>query len=98
MGGERGGSKTGGFFHLFDWNRKSRKKLFSNSPGKSTCPVRKSRCLVILPFIIGTGFFPHVYHAEATKQGKRSNDTLPATQLHLVSCLVALRQMELFSL
>ncbi|XP_064936047.1 uncharacterized protein LOC135588045 [Musa acuminata AAA Group] len=53
MGGERGGSKTGGFFHLFDWNRKSRKKLFSNSP-------------------------------EATKQGKRSNDTLPATQLHLL--------------
>lgn len=34
MGAEKGGSKSGGFFHLFDWNRKSRKKLFSNvSPG-----------------------------------------------------------------
>ncbi|XP_074587937.1 uncharacterized protein LOC141843813 [Curcuma longa] len=32
MGGEKGGSKSSGFFHLFDWNRKSRKKLFSNSP------------------------------------------------------------------
>ncbi|XP_072980962.1 uncharacterized protein [Typha angustifolia] len=30
MGAEKGGSKSGGFFHLFDWNRKSRKKLFSN--------------------------------------------------------------------
>ncbi|WOL06684.1 hypothetical protein Cni_G15418 [Canna indica] len=53
MGGERGGSKTGGFFHLFDWNRKSRKKLFSNSP-------------------------------EGSKQGKRSSDTLPITQLRLI--------------
>nr|XP_010921540.1 uncharacterized protein LOC105045074 [Elaeis guineensis] len=35
MGAEKGGSKSSGFFHLFDWNRKSRKKLFSsgtNSP------------------------------------------------------------------
>ncbi|XP_042474199.1 uncharacterized protein LOC122056345 [Zingiber officinale] len=53
MGGEQGGSKSGGFFHLFDWNRKSRKKLFSNSP-------------------------------EGTKQGKRSIDNFPATQLHLI--------------
>ncbi|CAA7388947.1 unnamed protein product [Spirodela intermedia] len=30
MGAEKAGSKTGGFFHLFDWNRKSRKKLFAN--------------------------------------------------------------------
>lgn len=39
MGAEKAGSKAGGFFHLFDWNRKSRKKLFANgtiSPGKIT--------------------------------------------------------------
>lgn len=38
MGAEKGGSKSSSFFHLFDWNKKSRKKLFSsgtNSPGKS---------------------------------------------------------------
>lgn len=38
MGADKGGTKSGGFFHLFDWNRKSRKKLFSSgsvSPGKS---------------------------------------------------------------
>ncbi|PKA58381.1 hypothetical protein AXF42_Ash013887 [Apostasia shenzhenica] len=35
MGIERGGIKHGGFFHLFDWNRKSRKKLFSVSPENS---------------------------------------------------------------
>ncbi|XP_017697643.1 uncharacterized protein LOC103704637 [Phoenix dactylifera] len=38
MGAEKGGSKSSGFFHLFDWNRKSRKKLFSsgtNSPESS---------------------------------------------------------------
>ncbi|KAF3323824.1 DUF761-associated sequence motif [Carex littledalei] len=32
MGIEKGGSKGSGFFHLFDWNRKSRKKLFTVSP------------------------------------------------------------------
>ncbi|KAJ3699784.1 hypothetical protein LUZ61_003489 [Rhynchospora tenuis] len=32
MGVEKGGSKGSGFFHLFDWNRKSRKKLFTVSP------------------------------------------------------------------
>ncbi|KAK3151384.1 hypothetical protein QOZ80_3AG0245170 [Eleusine coracana subsp. coracana] len=39
MGPERGGAKViggggggGGIFNLFDWKRKSRKKLFSNSP------------------------------------------------------------------
>lgn len=39
MGSERGGAKViggggsgGGIFNLFDWKRKSRKKLFSNSP------------------------------------------------------------------
>ncbi|KAG1371325.1 hypothetical protein COCNU_16G004190 [Cocos nucifera] len=38
MGTEKGGSKSSGFFNLFDWNRKSRKKLFSsgtNSPESS---------------------------------------------------------------
>lgn len=41
MGVEKQGSKSGGyaggFFQLFDWNAKSRKKLFSNKsdlPGK----------------------------------------------------------------
>lgn len=35
MGSEKGGAKViggGGIFNLFDWKRKSRKKLFSNSP------------------------------------------------------------------
>ncbi|XP_020574864.1 uncharacterized protein LOC110020923 [Phalaenopsis equestris] len=32
MGAEKGGPKSRGFFHIFDWNRKSRKKLFSVSP------------------------------------------------------------------
>jgi hypothetical protein len=31
IGGAGGG---GGIFSLFDWTRKSRKKLFSNSPGR----------------------------------------------------------------
>uniref|UniRef100_A0A1D1ZJ62 Uncharacterized protein n=1 Tax=Anthurium amnicola TaxID=1678845 RepID=A0A1D1ZJ62_9ARAE len=30
MGAEQKGVKTGGLFHLFDWNKKSRKKLFAN--------------------------------------------------------------------
>lgn len=28
--GSKGGGYVGGFFQLFDWNAKSRKKLFSN--------------------------------------------------------------------
>lgn len=35
--GSKGGGYAGGFFQLFDWNAKSRKKLFSNKsdlPGK----------------------------------------------------------------
>ncbi|KAK8946397.1 hypothetical protein KSP39_PZI007167 [Platanthera zijinensis] len=32
MGPEKGGPKSRGFLQLFDWNRKSRKKLFSVSP------------------------------------------------------------------
>lgn len=31
MGQDKVGVKSGGFFHLFDWNHKSRKKLFSNA-------------------------------------------------------------------
>ncbi|KAJ0093196.1 hypothetical protein Patl1_24939 [Pistacia atlantica] len=60
MGIEREGSKSGGgyvggFFQLFDWKAKSRKKLFSS---KSDFPER-------------------------SKQGKRSDGTLPMTRLHL---------------
>ena len=36
MGLDKASSKSGGFFHLFDWNKKSRKKLFASgtvSPG-----------------------------------------------------------------
>lgn len=34
MGADKGSAKSGGFFNLFDWNKKSRKKLFSGvSPG-----------------------------------------------------------------
>ncbi|KAM0947612.1 hypothetical protein DsansV1_C07g0069301 [Dioscorea sansibarensis] len=31
MGHDKVGAKSGGFFHLFDWNHRSRKKLFSNA-------------------------------------------------------------------
>ncbi|XP_020108018.1 uncharacterized protein LOC109723918 [Ananas comosus] len=42
MGAEKGGSKSGGFFHLFDWNRKSRKKLFSNVSPEGTKQGKRS--------------------------------------------------------
>ncbi|KAI9215513.1 hypothetical protein POPTR_T171201v4 [Populus trichocarpa] len=60
MGIEKEGSKSGGyvggFFQLFDWTAKSRKKLFSS---KSDLPER-------------------------SKQGKRSDGSLPMTRLHLM--------------
>ncbi|KAJ6726492.1 PHOSPHATIDYLINOSITOL N-ACETYLGLUCOSAMINYLTRANSFERASE SUBUNIT P DOWN SYNDROME CRITICAL REGION PROTEIN 5 -RELATED [Salix purpurea] len=51
-----GGGYVGGFFQLFDWTAKSRKKLFSS---KSDLPER-------------------------SKQGKRSDGSLPMTRLHLM--------------
>ncbi|XVE82231.1 hypothetical protein DITRI_Ditri15bG0131300 [Diplodiscus trichospermus] len=51
----KNGGYAGGFFQLFDWTAKSRKKLFSS---KSDFPER-------------------------SKQGKRSDGTLPMTRFHL---------------
>ncbi|XP_074320344.1 uncharacterized protein LOC141657109 [Silene latifolia] len=60
MGGERHGSKSGryvgGFLQLFDWNAKSRKKLFP-----STSDLQ-----------------------EQPKQGKKCQDNLPITRMHVV--------------
>ncbi|KAH9626265.1 hypothetical protein KSS87_011155 [Heliosperma pusillum] len=60
MGGERHGSKSGryvgGFLQLFDWNAKSRKKLFP-----STSDVQ-----------------------EQPKQGKKCQESLPMTRMHVV--------------
>ncbi|KAL5232318.1 hypothetical protein ABZP36_031094 [Zizania latifolia] len=39
VGGGGGGGGGGGLFNLFDWKRKSRKKLFSNLPGSCASSV-----------------------------------------------------------
>lgn len=49
MGPEKGGAKViggGGIFNLFDWKRKSRKKLFSNSPEGSKLVKRSDETLL----------------------------------------------------
>ncbi|KAG6475740.1 hypothetical protein ZIOFF_064969 [Zingiber officinale] len=38
------GSEGGGFFHLFDWNRKSRKKLFYNGDACSEKTTKGNKC------------------------------------------------------
>ncbi|XP_074568933.1 uncharacterized protein LOC141825448 [Curcuma longa] len=38
------GSEGGGFFHLFDWNRKSRKKLFYNGDACSEKTIKGNKC------------------------------------------------------
>ncbi|PUZ64394.1 hypothetical protein GQ55_3G140800 [Panicum hallii var. hallii] len=52
MGSEKGGAKVigggggaGGIFNLFDWKRKSRKKLFSNSPEGAKLVRRSEKTL-----------------------------------------------------
>lgn len=45
MGSEGGGGR---FFHLFDWNRKSRKKLFSGGNASSGKPFFSSASLLSL--------------------------------------------------
>jgi len=44
--------KGGGFFNLFDWNRKSRKKLFAIGNGSPGC--------VLLRYFIDKSVYPHV--------------------------------------
>lgn len=49
MGSEKGGAKVtggGGIFNLFDWKRKSRKKLFSNFPKGSKLVKRSEETLL----------------------------------------------------
>ncbi|KAJ0975584.1 hypothetical protein J5N97_017549 [Dioscorea zingiberensis] len=40
---EKVGTKSGGFFHLFDWNRKSRKKLFSNATNSHESSIQENK-------------------------------------------------------
>ncbi|XP_027119822.1 uncharacterized protein [Coffea arabica] len=54
MGAEKHGSKSGGGYvggllHLFDWNAKSRKKLFSSKPSIPELSKQKKRCDGNLP-------------------------------------------------
>ncbi|XP_072998198.1 uncharacterized protein [Typha latifolia] len=49
MGAEKGSSKSGGIFHLFDWNRKSRKKLFSNGTVSPEGTKQGKKCEDSLP-------------------------------------------------
>ncbi|XP_010938311.2 uncharacterized protein [Elaeis guineensis] len=46
---EKGGSKSSGFFNLFDWNRKSRKKLFSSGTNSSEISKQGKRSDSNLP-------------------------------------------------
>lgn len=54
MGVEKEGTKSGyvgGFFHLFDWTSKSRKKLFaskSGSPGTYTACIEHVTIVLLL--------------------------------------------------
>lgn len=59
MGAEKEGTKSGGyvggFFHLFDWTSKSRKKLFaskSDFPGTYTACVEQHWCFLYLCSIL----------------------------------------------
>lgn len=47
-GSKRGGGYVGGFLQLFDWNAKSRKKLFSS---KSDSPGRVENMLGLIAFL-----------------------------------------------
>lgn len=51
-GSKRGGGYVGGFLQLFDWNAKSRKKLFSSksdSPGR----VKNMFSVLNMPLLLG---------------------------------------------
>ncbi|XP_047333966.1 uncharacterized protein LOC124937702 [Impatiens glandulifera] len=49
MGGGRGGGYVGGFLQMFDWNSKSRKKLFAGSKSNFLVPDQKKRTEQNLP-------------------------------------------------
>lgn len=73
MGAEKHGSKSGGggyvggLLQLFDWNAKSRKKLFSS---KSTIPGKlKSMVMVVLNGIHHMSSFVYSYFSPPIQPG-----------------------------
>ena len=63
MGGEKHGSKGGrGFLQLFDWNAKSRKKLFSGKsdlPGITELYVHKLFRMIAIHIVSNIIIFQH---------------------------------------
>ena len=49
---KEGAKNEGGFFHMFDWTSKSRKKLFSTTPGTCTTCLGFDECLCLLSIVI----------------------------------------------
>jgi len=45
---KEGAKNEGGFFHMFDWTSKSRKKLFTTTPGKCTAYLEFDECLCLV--------------------------------------------------
>lgn len=91
--GSKGGGYVGGFFHLFDWKAKSRKKLFSSKsdvPGTglwdwwlvSYTNILYLSCFLHANVIIISS--PTLSSAEHSKQGKKSDGNLPTTRVYLV--------------
>ncbi|XP_059291000.1 uncharacterized protein LOC132044522 [Lycium ferocissimum] len=74
MGAEKHGSKSGGgyvggFLQLFDWNAKSRKKLFSSKSDIPEQPKQKKRCDGNLPVTR-----VHLHNEDAGSSVKGSSD------------------------
>ncbi|KAL0433953.1 UNVERIFIED_CONTAM: hypothetical protein Slati_2729600 [Sesamum latifolium] len=66
--GSKGGNYVGGFLQMFDWNAKSRKKLFSS---KSDIPGLSEGSLLLI-------------NVEQSKQKKRCDGNLPTTRLQML--------------
>ena len=91
-------SSKAGFLQLFDWNGKSRKKLFSNKPdipGKLLLHV----FLYLTVKYYGNGFvclvlmFMVSCHTESSKQGKENLDDLALSRLQQVQFTLLLQTL-----
>ncbi|MQM18331.1 hypothetical protein Taro_051320 [Colocasia esculenta] len=76
MGAEKRGTKNGGFFHLFDWNRKSRKKLFASGNASSENILFATNLTPVssIAFLL----------AEGVRKGTNGGDSLQSNHIHLM--------------
>lgn len=90
---EKPASKGHGFFGLFDWGKKSKKRLFVGSASSSPDPSKQigaSDCCILVYILQGVWLSLHAnlsFFTENAGDGKDVDDSTPSTRSNSVSAL-----------